>query len=274
MVFFGSAIEEGDTIKKSLTLNEDDNVETKDRLVKYEKRLAGVEKNLVAVNNYNKYVYSQLIDLGIDTADFNVYNVNDVDFSTISNDSVFMHLNDKNLYASQLVSLQLSKLIKESEILEMDKIVLDAYPSISPIKSVNFNKIMSKYGWRMHPLYRIPLFHDGIDIKASPKAEIRATMDGIVVKIVKSKHGYGNRIDIGNSYGYETLYAHLSAMYVKKGDTIKKGQVIGVIGNSGSTTGIHLHYEIRKNDNLKDPLGYFYGYLTSDLIADKYENTH
>ncbi len=272
MVFFGSAIEDGDTIKNGLTLDGND-VETKNKLMEYEKRLADIEKNLIAVNNYDKYVYSQLLDLGIDTANFNVYNIKDVDFSTISNDSIFMYLDDRSLYASQLVSLQLSKFIEESEMLKVDKTVLDAYPSISPIRTVDFNKIMSKYGWRIHPLYRIPLFHDGVDITASSNAKVYATMDGRVDRIVKSKYGYGNRIDIKNAYGYETLYAHLNTMCVKKGDTIRKGQVIGVIGNSGSTTGTHLHYEIRKNDDLKDPLGYFYSYLTSNLVAE-YENSH
>ena len=94
-------------------------------------------------------------------------------------------------------------------------------------------------------------------------------MNGKVDNVLYSRIGYGNRIVIKNSHGYEILYAHLSeSIYVKVGQKVKKGQLIATTGNTGLSTGPHLHYEIHKNDELKDPLSYFYVYLNDNLISE------
>ena len=125
----------------------------------------------------------------------------------------------------------------------------------------------SPYGWREHPTEKQVLFHEGIDISANVGSQVFSTAQGRVVKIMYSKYGYGNRILIKHAYGFETLYAHLGVIHVKKGQWVNKNQLIGSVGNTGRSTGPHLHYEIHKNGEPRDPLGYFYTHITDELLA-------
>jgi len=97
-----------------------------------------------------------------------------------------------------------------------------------------------------------------VDIAAKKGSPVYATAQGRVSEISYSKYGYGNKIVIRHEYGFETLYAHLSVINVRKGQWIKKNQFIGRVGNTGTSTGNHLHYEIKKYNEPRDPLGYFY----------------
>jgi murein DD-endopeptidase MepM/ murein hydrolase activator NlpD len=84
-----------------------------------------------------------------------------------------------------------------------------------------------------------------------------------------SKYGYGNRVVIKHAYGFETLYAHLDVINVKRGQWVRKNQLIGTVGNTGKSTGAHLHYEIHKNGETRDPLGYFYTSIAEEYLAMK-----
>jgi murein DD-endopeptidase MepM/ murein hydrolase activator NlpD len=152
--------------------------------------------------------------------------------------------------------------------IKKDKTILDYYPRLSPIKTKDFICISSGFGWRNHPIYKKPIFHEGVDISARPGTKVYASASGRVDKIMYSKFGYGNRIVIKHKYGYETLYAHLGNINVKKGQTIKIGQLIGTVGSTGLSTGYHLHYEVHLDGDYEDPLAYFYSGITNDLIAD------
>jgi len=79
--------------------------------------------------------------------------------------------------------------------------------------------------------------------------------------------GYGKVIIIDHGYGYESLYAHMSKMIVKPGENVKRGQVIGYVGNTGRSTGPHLHYEVRKNGKAVNPVHFFF----QDLTPEEYE---
>src|SRR5690625_7758158 len=102
---------------------------------------------------------------------------------------------------------------------------------------------------RMHRIYNITRFHNGIDLSASEGTKIQATSDRIVKKVEKKSTGYGLNIKIDHGYGYETLYAHLNEILVKEGQKVKKGEVIGLIGDTGSSTAPHLHYEVHYQNN-------------------------
>ena len=116
--------------------------------------------------------------------------------------------------------------------------------------------IGSLYGYRIHPNTNTKKFHAGIDIRAKHGNSVYAAFDGNVVEVKKSSKGYGNTIKIVHENGLVTLYAHLSAFSVKRGDVICKGKVIGKIGTTGNATGPHLHFEIIENKKKVNPLEY------------------
>src|SRR5690606_17261973 len=103
------------------------------------------------------------------------------------------------------------------------------------------------YGWRIDPVYKTRRMHWGMDFTAPVGTEVYSTGDGVVEELEIKSWGYGKSIVIDHGYGYKTRYAHLSAFKVKKGDKVKRGDLIGLIGNSGKSTGPHLHYEVEHN---------------------------
>ncbi len=145
--------------------------------------------------------------------------------------------------------------------------MLAAIPAIQPVKNIDLKRISSYYGYRIDPIYKVKKFHAGVDFSAPKGTPVFATGDGIVIKIRRSKRGYGNNIEIDNGYGYHTLFAHLSAFKVKKGQRVRRGQIIGLVGNTGKSTAPHLHYEIRKNNKTVNPVYYFF----NDLTPEEYE---
>ncbi|MFN3550557.1 MAG: M23 family metallopeptidase [Endomicrobiia bacterium] len=118
-----------------------------------------------------------------------------------------------------------------------------------------YGYIVSPFGKRMHPLYKIEHFHTGIDISNNIGTPVRATADGIVI-FVGWQEGYGKVILIEHEFGYTTVYGHLSVFKVKKGQKVLRGEIIGLMGNTGTVTGPHLHYEIWKDGKLQNPIKY------------------
>lgn len=140
-------------------------------------------------------------------------------------------------------------------------------PAIFPLKGTEIKYISSYFGYRPDPIYKIEKFHSGIDFSAQMGTEAYATGDGVVYDVEKGHWGYGNMVTIDHGFGYKTRYAHLQKAAVRKGQKVKRGQLIGYIGNTGKTTGVHLHYEVLKNDVPIDPINFFY----NDLTPDEYE---
>jgi hypothetical protein len=140
-------------------------------------------------------------------------------------------------------------------------------PAIFPLKETELKYISSYFGYRPDPIYKVEKFHSGIDFSAQMGTEAYATGDGVVSDVEKGHWGYGNMVTIDHGYGYKTRYAHLQKAAVRKGQKVKRGQLIGFIGNTGKTTGVHLHYEVLKNDVQIDPINFFY----NDLTPDEYE---
>jgi len=144
--------------------------------------------------------------------------------------------------------------------------MMASIPAIQPISDKYKRRISDFYGYRIHPIYKTKIFHEGIDFSAPIGTEVYAAGDGIVIKAAHSNYGYGNIITIDHGYGYETYYAHLDKINVRKGQKIKRGQTIGLVGNTGLSTGPHLHYEVHKNNKKVNPLYYFF----NDLDVDAY----
>lgn len=144
---------------------------------------------------------------------------------------------------------------------------LNSIPSIKPIREDFVKrkiKYLSGFGMRMHPIHKIPKMHTGLDFTANRGTLVRATGDGKVISIKKDRSGFGNHIMINHGYGYETLYGHLSTMEVKVGQSVKKGEVIGKVGSTGTSTAPHLHYEVHYKGRPINPIHYCMDGLTPE----------
>ncbi|MCF8256872.1 MAG: M23 family metallopeptidase [Flavobacteriales bacterium] len=156
------------------------------------------------------------------------------------------------------------------EVIEMAKnktVMLASIPAIQPVSNEKLTRIASGFNFRIHPIYKIKHFHTGIDFTAPRGTEIVATGDGTVTKMEIENRGYGHHIIIDHGFGYETLYAHMSRFNVRPGQKVRRGDVIGFIGSTGTSTAPHLHYEVIKNGEKINPINFFF----NDLTAEEYD---
>ncbi|MFT4525320.1 MAG: murein DD-endopeptidase MepM/ murein hydrolase activator NlpD [Granulosicoccus sp.] len=145
--------------------------------------------------------------------------------------------------------------------------MLSAIPAIQPVANEKLKRVASGFNWRIHPIYKIRHFHTGIDFTANRGTEIYATGDGVVKQVEIKRNGYGKNIKIDHGYGYVTLYAHMSKFNVRKGQKVKRGEVIGYVGTTGTSTAPHLHYEVIKHGEKINPVNFFF----NDLSPEEYE---
>lgn len=142
-----------------------------------------------------------------------------------------------------------------------------AIPAIQPISNKELIALASGFGLRIHPVYKVKKMHTGIDFAASIGTPIYATADGLVDKVDVSFSGYGKMVEIDHGFGYRTRYAHMHGFTVRNGQRIKRGELIGYVGNTGLSTAPHLHYEVFINRIHVNPVYYFF----NDLNAADYE---
>jgi murein DD-endopeptidase MepM/ murein hydrolase activator NlpD len=209
-------------------------------------KLDSLEKDVVKIYYYNNFIYSQILGMYVDTTNINILDI-------ISDNDI-----EKIDFYSELIKFRADNF--NYEIL---KNIMDNYPTISPIKSENLVSITSEFGKRKHPILRKTIFHEGVDITATKGTNVYATANGVISKLKHSRFGFGNHIVIEHLYGYKTLYAHLSVINVKKDQIVKKGDLIGKVGNSGLSTSPHLHYELMRDGKKVNPQGYFYTYVNN-----------
>ncbi len=152
--------------------------------------------------------------------------------------------------------------------------MMTCIPAIQPISNKDLGRISSFFGWRIHPIFKKRMFHYGLDFTAPIGTKVYATGDGVVTMAKRSRYGYGNKIIIDHGYGFKTGYAHLHKFLVKKGQKVKRGQVIGTVGNTGLSTGPHLHYEVIKNGVKVNPIYYFFNDLSPQEFASILNYSH
>jgi murein DD-endopeptidase MepM/ murein hydrolase activator NlpD len=163
----------------------------------------------------------------------------------------------KNRIAAQNASYkEIGNLIANKEKL------LAATPAIQPVSNKDLNRVASGFGYRIDPIYKTVKFHAGLDFTAPQGTPIYATADGVVKTAGFSDGGYGNHVVINHGYGYETLYGHMYRVKARKGQRVKRGDLIGYVGSTGKSTGPHCHYEVHKNGQKLDPVYFFYNDLT------------
>lgn len=175
-------------------------------------------------------------------------------FNTLTNSDIVVNTSQKIDKLGRQLNLQYKSLEDLTELAKEKEEELKAVPSIRPLKQSSDIKLLSGYGMRKHPIHKIKKMHFGIDFTAKVGTPIHSTGDGVVVKTRKSKSGYGNHVVIDHGFGYKTLYAHMHDVEVKKGQVITKGEIIGTVGNTGTSTAPHLHYEVIQKGKKVDPI--------------------
>ena len=186
--------------------------------------------------------------------DFEGYDNSDVMIGTFKKVDVI----SKKLYVQSKSFDTVIKLAKNKEKM------IAAIPAIQPVALKDFNRISDYFGARSDPFTGKRTMHNGMDFTGPEGSDIFATGDGVVIESGYSFYGYGNKVVIDHGYGYKTVYAHLQKITVDDGQKVKRGEVIGLLGNTGRSTGAHLHYEVKLNNRPKDPINYYFNDMTDE----------
>lgn len=134
-------------------------------------------------------------------------------------------------------------------------------PSIQPVDNEKLTGMVASFGRRVHPFYKVLRMHTGVDYALPVGSPVYATADGTVRTIKRSERGYGNMVVVEHGALYSTSYAHLEKINVRQGQSIRRGDVIGEVGNTGLSMAPHLHYEVLYKGEAVDPVNYFFGEL-------------
>lgn len=171
-----------------------------------------------------------------------------------------MDILSKQIYVQNNSLDEMFNLVKSQE----DR--LKCIPAIQPVANKDLTKIASGYGMRIDPIYNTPRFHAGMDFTAKTGTDIYSTGNGKVT-FAGWKQGYGNCIIIDHGYGYETLYGHCDKLLVREGQSVVRGKTIATVGNTGRSTGPHLHYEVMVRGQHDNPAKYYF----MDLTPEEYD---
>jgi len=166
------------------------------------------------------------------------------------------------------IVVQSKSLDEIAELAEQKEELLATIPAIQPIKNSDLKRMASGYGWRSDPFTKARKFHYGMDFSAATGTPIYASGNGTVTRADANSTGYGKHIRIDHGFNYVSLYAHLSKYNVKKGDKVKRGDIIGFVGSTGRSVAPHLHYEIFKDGERINPRNFYYGSLTSEEFSE------
>ena len=235
-----------------------------------QEKIRSAEQTLADVRHRDQFVYRPL--LGVDTLNIpQVY--------AEYNDSKYADL-PTGEYEELIVEgwKSLDKLMREiyyasrslddtQDLAENKEEFSTVIPAIWPIDRTKLKDVSSLYGMRMHPRYGYWKMHEGVDLSAPKGTPVYATGNGVVVR-ASWQRGYGELIELNHGFGYKTRYGHLSKMYVSPGDSVTRGQVIGEVGNTGVSSGAHLHYEVRFRDKTVNPIHYFNKDMSPESYVD------
>ncbi len=182
----------------------------------------------------------------------------------MENQELYRSLTTSLFQLSNRVTAQTASYKQIDELVKDKEKLLSHTPAIQPVSNQDLSRIASGFGYRIDPVYKTVKMHAGLDFAAPQGTPIYASADGTIKLAGNSGNGYGNHVIINHGYGYETLYGHMVKVKSKVGQKVKRGEVIGWVGNTGKSTGPHLHYEVHKNGNKLDPVYFFYNDLTPE----------
>lgn len=247
-----------------------DNKRLEQRFEILQGKVASAERILADIRHRDQYVYRPL--LGVDTLNIPaVYSEYlDSKYEYMLEDEYYgevtiaawkrMDRLMRSIYYSSLALDTTQKLAENKEEYTSN------IPAIWPIDRTKLQRVSSLYGMRNHPILGIWRMHEGVDLTAPKGTAVYATGNGTVSQS-QVRNGYGDLIEIDHGFGYKTRYAHLSARFVKAGDKVTRGQVIGEVGNTGVSSGPHLHYEVRYRESTVNPIHFF----NKDMSAESYK---
>lgn len=144
----------------------------------------------------------------------------------------------------------------------------DSVPPLSlPLKDMSYVQTGASVGEKHNPVYKLPMQHNGLDLIAAQGTEVYAASAGTVSKVVRSRRGLGNTVEINHGNGYTTRYCLLGDIKVSQGQRVRRGQMLGTVGISTSNPAPHLHFELRYKDQVKNPVNYLFASLTPEEYA-------
>jgi murein DD-endopeptidase MepM/ murein hydrolase activator NlpD len=182
-----------------------------------------------------------------------------------SNSGLMISTNAKLDKLSRQMALQSISLDSIAKLVQQKEKMLSSIPSIRPIRTLKRDvELLSGYGMRIHPIHKIRKMHWGMDFAAPTGTPIYVTGDGVVEKIETKQSGYGQSVLVNHGFGYRTLYAHMSTINVREGQKVKKGDPIGKVGSTGTSTAPHCHYEIWSNGVKVNPIHFCMDGLSPD----------
>ena len=168
---------------------------------------------------------------------------------------------------SKQIVVQSRSLDEIAKMAEDKEKLLAAIPAIQPVRNEDLTRMASGFGYRTDPFTKTRKFHWGMDFTARRGTPVYASGDGVVTRADSRSSGYGRHIRIDHGYGYESLYAHLYKYNVRRGQRVKRGDLIGFVGSSGRSEAPHLHYEIFKDERRINPINFYYGNLSPEEFA-------
>ncbi|MBO7313231.1 MAG: M23 family metallopeptidase [Alistipes sp.] len=233
-------------------------------------KIRSEELTLSDIKHRDHFVYRPL--LGIDTLDIpRVYSdYNNTKYEAFN----CMEYGDKIVEGWQSIDRLTRKLYYASlslddtqDLAENKEEFSTVIPAIWPIDRTKLKYVSSLYGMRMHPRYGTWRMHEGVDLSAPKGTPVYATGNAVVLR-AGWRPGYGYMIELNHGFGYKTRYGHLSKMYVSAGDSVTRGQVIADVGNTGVSSGSHLHYEVRFRDHTVNPIHYFNKDMSPETYID------
>lgn len=219
-------------------------------------------------NIYRKILGAEPIDKNIREAGVGGYDrYKDLREKKLLHEDMILALREKVDQLKRKVYIESKSQDDVIKLAENKEKLFAAIPAIQPISNKQLIALASGFGLRIHPIYKLKKMHTGIDFAATIGTPIYATADGKVQTVDIKFSGYGKVVEIDHGFGYRTRYAHMHEFAVRQGQSIKRGDLIGYVGNTGQSTAPHLHYEVLINGHQVDPVHYFY----NDLTAAEYE---
>jgi murein DD-endopeptidase MepM/ murein hydrolase activator NlpD len=250
-----------DSPKEKILKRELENYELQTKLLN--KKVDNIYASLNELKERDASVYRAIFEA--DPINYNTRkaSVNDYkDLEGFANSEGLKALNQRVDDLAEQVTIQTKSMAQLAKLAENKTEFLASIPAIQPVTNKKLRSMASGFGYRLHPIYKTYKMHSGIDFTAPTGTPIYATGNGRVVPAPDGASGYGNHVVIDHGFGYKTLYAHMYKSKVKLGQRVKRGQLIGYVGNTGLSSGPHLHYEVIKNGNKINPINYFFNDLT------------
>lgn len=184
------------------------------------------------------------------------------------NSSRIISANEKLDILTKQIVVQSKSLDEIATLAEEKEALLASIPAIQPVNNEDLTRMASGFGYRTDPFTKVRKKHWGMDFTAPRGTPVYASGDGVVSRADNSASGYGNHIRIEHGFGYESLYAHLYKYNVRRGQRVKRGDLIGFVGSTGRSEAPHLHYEIFKDGERINPINFYYGNLSPEEFAD------